>query len=145
MTGAPFFLGQCLQCLVKFSPGVGPTGHHPDFLWQFVVALVAVHMEPSREVLEKSFRMLYFPIGPVFIQHNGLINTTTGSVHPHIGFSFEVLPGSFCTSSVVSSLCITVSWHNLWCSSSYTGRTQVSEVCRIQLAMVCLDSFNPCR
>ena len=66
---------------------MSPAAHHPDLLWQLVVALVAVRVEPSGEVLEKSLGMLRLPAGLVFVQHNGLFGAAAGPVEPHVGLA----------------------------------------------------------
>lgn len=83
----PFLFGQCLQRLVKLSPGVCPAAHHPDILRQLVVALVAVSVQPAGEILEEYLGVLRLPAGLVLIQDNGILSAAAGSVEPHIGFA----------------------------------------------------------
>lgn len=83
----PFLFGQHLQRFVKFSPGMSPAAHHPDVLRKLVVALVAVRVQPAREVLEEGLGVLRLPAGLVLVQDKGILSAAASSVEPLVGLA----------------------------------------------------------
>lgn len=61
--------------------------HHPDVLRQLVITLVAVRVEPAKEVLKKSFCIHRLPGGLILIQHNGLFSAAACPVYRHLGLA----------------------------------------------------------
>ena len=96
------FLGQCGQCLIKFTSGMSCAAHHSDAFRQLVVSLVSICMKPAREPVQKFFRVFCFSVFLVLIQNDRMLSTATGAVQPHIGLAgggtsrfFQHLQGRF--------------------------------------------------
>ena len=62
MGGLLLFLGQCGQCLIKFTSGMSCAAHHSDAFRQLVVSLVSICMKPAREPVQKFFRVFCFSV-----------------------------------------------------------------------------------
>ena len=56
-----------------------PVTRHLDVLWQIVVPLVAVRMQPARENLGESLSVLRHPVGLVLVQDDGILSATAVS------------------------------------------------------------------
>ena len=52
-----------------------------------MIPLVSVRVQPAREALQETLRVLRFPRGLVLIQYNGLFRAAAGAVQPYIGLA----------------------------------------------------------
>ena len=68
-----------------------PAADYRNFLWETVVSGIPIRMEVAMESIQKFFWMLR-PPWLVFVQNNGLVRISAGSVQPQVAVALRFLP-----------------------------------------------------
>lgn len=83
------FLCHNLQCLIELSTQMGPAAHHNNVFRQPVVALIAIGVKITAEMIQELRRMLGLTVWLVLIQNNRLIGIPACPVQLHVALGLR--------------------------------------------------------
>ena len=69
-----------------------PTANYPDLLRQFMVALVAVCVQPAVETIEERFRILRFSVRLVIVENDRMCRVPTRLVQSNVALAGSRFP-----------------------------------------------------